>query len=78
MRLLMDAAPIADAAPWQVLDVGNIVDAGRGLVAIDTLKRMPGGSRLQTESDYAPLDGLIFDATGLLELIAQQREACHW
>ncbi|ULU26646.1 type VI secretion system-associated protein VasI [Dyella terrae] len=78
MRLLMDDAPVADAAPWQVLDVGTITDAGRGLVAIDTLKRMPSGSRLQTESDYAPLDGLIFDATDLRDLIAQQREACHW
>ncbi|HTV87196.1 MAG TPA: type VI secretion system-associated protein VasI [Dyella sp.] len=78
MRLLMDDKPVADAAIWQVLDAGNVVDAGRGLVAIDTLKRMPGGNRLQTESDYAPLDGLIFDATDLHDLIAQQREACHW
>lgn len=78
MRLRMDDEPVADAAPWQVLDVGNIVDAGRGLVAIDTLKRLPSGSRLQTESDYAPLDGLIFDASDLHELIGQQREACHW
>ena len=78
MQLLMDGNPIADATTWQVLDAGNIVDAGRGLVAIDTLKRMGSGGRLQTQSDYPPLDGLIFDATGLSDLIAQQREACRW
>lgn len=78
VRLLMDGKPVAEAAAWLVLDVGNIADAGRGLVAIDTLKQMSSGNRLQTESDYAPLDGLIFDASGLHELIALQREACHW
>ena len=78
IRLLLDDKPVTDTALWQVLDVGNIVDAGRGLVAIDVPKRLGNGSRLQTESDYPPLDGLIFDASGLQELIAQQREACHW
>lgn len=78
LRLLMDDKPVAEAATWLVLDVGNIADAGRGLVAIDTLKQMPSGDRLQTQSDYAPLDGLIFDASDLHQLIAQQREACHW
>ncbi|GAB2801877.1 type VI secretion system-associated protein VasI [Dyella kyungheensis] len=78
MRLLMDGKPIGDAGVWQTLDGGTIVDAGRGLVAIDLLKRMGSGERLRLESNYSPTDGLLFDASGLHELIAEQREACHW
>jgi len=79
IRLLLDGRPLSAARPWQVLETGDIVDAGRGLVAIELLRQLGGaGARLQVESDHAPLDGLAFDATGLHEQIAQQREACHW
>ncbi|TBU84470.1 type VI secretion system-associated protein VasI [Phytopseudomonas dryadis] len=79
VRLVLDERPITTSkVPWQVLEVGNVVDAGRGLVAIDQLRRVGEGARLRLESDYIPFDGLVFDATGLKALVDRQREACHW
>ncbi|SAK75946.1 hypothetical protein AWB80_04402 [Caballeronia pedi] len=78
MRLFLDGKPLSDATTWQVLDTGDVVDAGRGLVAIDLVRRLSDGARLRIESDYPQADGLMFDATGLKALIAQEREACHW
>lgn len=79
VRLVLDERPITPAkVPWQVLEVGSVVDAGRGLVAIDQLRRVSEGARLRLESDYIPFDGLVFDAAGLKGLVDRQREACHW
>jgi len=78
VRLFIDDTPLAAARTWQVVGEGDLVDAGRGLVAIDLLRRFVSGGRLRVESDHAPLNGLMFNADGLRELVAQQREACHW
>ncbi|MGO4332502.1 type VI secretion system-associated protein VasI [Cupriavidus sp. 2TAF22] len=79
MRLSLDDLPLSGTQPWQVLEDGTVVDAGRGLVAIEQLRYLTRpGARLRLDSDYPPFDGLVFDATGLQDLIAQQREACHW
>ncbi|WP_176470461.1 MULTISPECIES: type VI secretion system-associated protein VasI [Pseudomonas] len=79
IQLFKDGQPVADAYPWQVLDdAGLVVDAGRGLQAIALLRRMGGGQRLSVKSDYSPLDGLVFDAQGLGELIEQERQLCRW
>lgn len=79
MRLVLDDRPLTESKiAWRVLEVGNVVDAGRGLVAIDQLKRLGEGGHLRLESDYIPFDGLVFDATGLKDLVDRQREACHW
>jgi type VI secretion system protein VasI len=79
IRLLVDGRPISPPVSWQVLADGTVVDAGRGLVAIEQLRHLVGaGARLQVESDYAPVSGLQFDATYLHTLMKQQREACHW
>ncbi len=79
IRLLLDGRPISASVPWQVLEDGTVVDAGRGLVAIEQLRYLvKAGGRLQVESDYAPFSGLLFDATNLQNLMKQQREACHW
>ncbi|MBF8677654.1 MULTISPECIES: type VI secretion system-associated protein VasI [Pseudomonas] len=79
VRLVLDERPITAAkVSWQVLEVGTVVDAGRGLVAIDQLRRVSEGARLRLESDYIPFDGLVFDASGLKGLVDRQREACHW
>jgi type VI secretion system protein VasI len=78
VRLYIDDRPLAASRTWQVLEPGNVVDAGRGLVAIDMLRRFSPGGRLRVESDHAAVHGLMFDAAGLQGLIAQQREACHW
>ena len=78
IRLYMDDRPLSAGKPWRVLDEGNVADAGRGLVAIEHLRPFVAGTHLRVESDYAPLNGLTFDATGLQALLARQREACHW
>ena len=54
------------------------MDAGRGLQAIALLRNMGGGQRLRLESDYLRLNGLVFDAEGLGELIEQERKVCRW
>ncbi|MCA8102825.1 type VI secretion system-associated protein VasI [Burkholderia contaminans] len=79
IRLLLDGKPISASVPWQVLEDGTVVDAGRGLVAIEQLRYLvKAGGRLQVESDYAPFSELLFDASNLHDLMKQQREACHW
>lgn len=78
LRLFMDGQPVSPPQPWRVLDTGRVVDAGRGLPAIALLKGLNGGSRLQLESDHPALDGLVFDAEGLGELIELERQACRW
>ncbi|MFD4841349.1 type VI secretion system-associated protein VasI [Achromobacter sp. NPDC058515] len=78
IRLFIDDRPLSAARTWQVLEEGNVADAGRGLVAIELLRQFSSGGRLRVESDYAPVNGLMFDAEGLQGLVAQQREACHW
>ncbi|RQS75663.1 type VI secretion system-associated protein TagO [Burkholderia sp. Bp8963] len=79
IRLLLDGKPISSSVPWQVLEDGTVVDAGRGLVAIEQLRYLvSAASRLQVESNYPPFSGQVFDATDLHALMKQQREACHW
>ncbi|WP_454724747.1 MULTISPECIES: type VI secretion system-associated protein VasI [Cupriavidus] len=79
IRLLLDGRAVSDSRPWQVLEDGTVTDAGRGLVAVAQLRPLTRpAQRLQVESDHAPFDGLVFDATALHTLMAQQREACHW
>ncbi|MEN4917687.1 type VI secretion system-associated protein VasI [Achromobacter spanius] len=78
IRLFVDARPLSTTRTWQVMEEGLVIDAGRGLVAIELLRLLSSGGRLRVESDYAPAHGLMFDAEGLQGLVAQQREACHW
>lgn len=78
IRLYIDDRPLSAPRTWQAMEPGNVIDAGRGLVAVDLLRQFSSGGRLRLESDDAAVHGLMFDATGLHGLIAQQREACHW
>lgn len=78
VQLLMDRQPLQPARAWRVLEAGHVVDAGRGLPAVDLLKRLGHGSRLSLRSDEPRLDGLVFDAEGLASLILEERQACHW
>ncbi|HGL6718191.1 type VI secretion system-associated protein TagO [Burkholderia contaminans] len=79
VRLLLDGKPISSTVPWQVLEDGSVVDAGRGLVAIEQLRYLVRpASQLQVESDDPTFSGWTFDATALHSLMKQQREACHW
>ncbi|QZP24607.1 type VI secretion system-associated protein VasI [Pseudomonas mosselii] len=63
---------------WQVLENGQVLDAGRGLPAIEQIKVLQGAQRILVVSDHPALDGLRFDAQGLDPLIDQARTACRW
>lgn len=79
IRLLLDGRPITSARPWQVLDDGTVIDAGRGLVAIEQLRHLAHpGQVLEIESDHGPFDGLRFDVSVMARQMVQQREACRW
>lgn len=78
VQLLMDGRPTGSSTMWQVLDSGKVIDSGRGLVAIDLLRRLGNGQRLSIKSDDPMFDGIYFDATGLSNHIQTERRACHW
>ena len=78
VSLFLDDMPLADARSWQVLEGGRVLDAGRGLPAIDLLRRIKAGSEIRVQSDLSAIDGLHFDAHGLTDLISVQRKACRW
>jgi len=66
------------ATAWQVMENGRVLDAGRGLPAIEQIKRLIGAYRVQVASDHPGVDGLTFDAQGLDPLIDQARKTCRW
>lgn len=78
IQLLLDGRAVSQSRLWRVLDGGWVVDAGRGLPAVDLIKRLGSGSRIQVRSDETRLEGLLFDADGLAPLIEEERRACHW
>lgn len=78
IKLLLDDKAVSGNTTWQVLYGGEVVDAGRGLPAIDLIRRLLGGQRLRVQADYAPLQELTFDTSNLAEMIMQERTACHW
>ncbi|HEN8704990.1 MULTISPECIES: type VI secretion system-associated protein VasI [Pseudomonas] len=64
--------------PWQVMENGQVLDAGRGLPGIEQIKQLIGAHRIHVESDNPAVDGLVFDAQGLDPLIDEARKACRW
>ena len=64
--------------PWQVMENGQVLDAGRGLPAIEQIRKLIGAQRIEVESDHPEIDGLTFDAQGLAPLIGQVRSTCRW
>ncbi|RCL28541.1 type VI secretion system-associated protein TagO [Pseudomonas sp. AFG_SD02_1510_Pfu_092] len=66
------------ATPWQVMENGQVLDAGRGLPAIEQIKQLIGAQRIQLRSDNPAVDSLTFDAQGLDLLISKARSTCRW
>ncbi|WP_284354600.1 type VI secretion system-associated protein VasI [Pseudomonas putida] len=64
--------------PWQVMENGRVLDAGRGLPAIEQIRKLIGAHRIDVVSEHSELDGLTFDAQGLAPLISQARSTCRW
>lgn len=67
-----------NATPWQVMENGQVLDAGRGLPGIEQIKQLIGAHRIHVQSDNPAIDGLIFDAQGLDPLIDEARKTCRW
>ncbi|WGI24859.1 type VI secretion system-associated protein VasI [Halomonas alkaliantarctica] len=63
---------------WRVRDGGHVINGGRGLPAIETLRQLLSANNVTINSDLASLDGLRFDITDLRQLIQPLREACRW
>ena len=72
----MDESTVA--TPWQVMENGQVLDAGRGLPAIEQIKKLIGAQRIQLFSGNPAVDGLMFDAQGLDLLISTARSTCRW
>ncbi|MBF8224175.1 type VI secretion system-associated protein VasI [Halomonas sp. 328] len=66
------------AQTWRIRDGGHVVSGGRGLPAIDTLRRLLDSETLTLASDLAPLDGLRFELGDLRQQIQPLRDACRW
>ena len=75
---LQGARGSTSATPWQVMENGQLLDAGRGLPAIEQIKKLIGAHRIQVISDHPVVDGLTFDAQGLDLLIDHARQSCRW
>ncbi len=67
-----------NATPWQVMENGQVLDAGRGLPGIEQIKQLIGAHRIHVQSDNPAIDGLIFDVQGLDPLIDEARKTCRW
>ncbi len=66
------------ATPWQVMENGQVLDGGRGLPAIEQIKKLIGAHRILLVSDNPAIDRLTFDAQGLDPLIDKARSTCRW
>lgn len=66
------------AQTWRIRDGGHVVSGGRGLPAIDTLRRLLDSETLSLASEREALDGLRFELGGLRQQIQPLRDACRW
>lgn len=74
----VDGELVVPPQSWQILGNGVLVDAGRGLSAIEMIRRLDGATELELSSNLAQINGLRFSAVGLSPMISVQRHACRW
>lgn len=70
----LDGAPVS--GNWFVRDSGMLLEFGRGLPAIDELKRWRAGRELTLQGEGGPL--LRFDLFGLSGALKPLRQQCRW
>ncbi|MGL6052164.1 MAG: type VI secretion system-associated protein TagO, partial [Aeromonas salmonicida] len=61
---------------WFIRDQGLLLEYGRGLPAIEELKRWIGHRELQVKADNGAL--LRVDLSGLKEALLPLRQQCRW
>ena len=72
----LDGQPNAGSQSWFIRDQGLLLEYGRGLPAIEELKRWLGHRELQVRADNGAL--LRVDLSGLKEALAPLRQQCRW
>lgn len=78
VQVFVDNQPVSSRRPWRVMEEGRLVEAGRGLPAVEIIKRLGAGKRIEIKSDHPDLHGLAFDGQGLQAMVDVERRACHW
>ncbi|AKA17731.1 type VI secretion system-associated protein VasI [Aeromonas hydrophila] len=76
VQVELDGQPSAGSQSWFIRDQGLLLEYGRGLPAIEELKRWQGHRELQVRADNGAL--LRVDLSGLKEALAPLRQQCRW
>ncbi|MGY3942917.1 type VI secretion system-associated protein VasI [Aeromonas tecta] len=84
VQLELDGEPSRSAQSWFIRDRGLLLEYGRGLPAIEELKRWLGHRELQVRADNGTqaqtANGVLLrvDLSGLKEALAPLRQQCRW
>lgn len=76
VQIELDGQPSRNAQSWFIRDQGLLLEYGRGLPAIEELKRWIGHRELQVKADNGAL--LRVDLSGLKEALLPLRQQCRW
>lgn len=76
VQVTLDGQPSSGAQSWFIRDQGLLLEYGRGLPAIEELKRWLGHRELQVRADNGAL--LRVDLSGLKTALAPLRQQCRW
>ncbi len=80
----LDGQPGSGSQSWFIRDQGLLLEYGRGLPAIEELKRWIGHRELQVRADNGTqaraANGVVLrvDLSGLKEALAPLRQQCRW
>ena len=76
VQIAPDGSPSNSAQGWFIRDKGMLLEYGRGLPAIEELKRWIGHRELQVKAANGAL--LRVDLSGLKEALLPLRQQCRW
>ncbi|QTL93218.1 type VI secretion system-associated protein VasI [Aeromonas jandaei] len=76
VQIALDGEPSRQSQSWFVRDQGLLLEYGRGLPAIEELKRWLGARELQVQADNGAI--LRVDLSGLKEALQPVRQQCRW
>ncbi|NEX83202.1 type VI secretion system-associated protein VasI [Aeromonas rivipollensis] len=76
VQIALDGSPGNSAQGWFIRDKGMLLEYGRGLPAIEELKRWIGHRELQVKAANGAL--LRVDLSGLKEALFPLRQQCRW
>jgi type VI secretion system protein VasI len=53
MQMFVDGREVGAPRLWRVIDGGHVIDAGRGLPAVELIRKLDGGSRFNRSARHA-------------------------